>query len=132
MSTKNGTEVIQMEIYIVKPGDTVSSIAQSFGVAPGRIIADNSLTYPDNLAIGQALLILIPDVVHTVQSGETLESIALAYGTTVRQLVRNNLQLASREYIYPGETIIISYQNERSGELSLSGFVYPGVNRNIR
>ena len=120
-----------MEIYIVKQGDTIASIAQSFGVTPGRIIADNSLTYPDRLAIGQALLILIPDVVHTVQSGETLESIALTYGTTVRQLVRNNLQLASREYIYPGETIIISYQNERSGGLGLSGFVYPGVNRTI-
>ena len=120
-----------MEIYIVKQGDTVSSVASKFGISPQRIIADNSLLTPDNLAVGQALLILIPEVVHTVQSGETLESIARDYGTTVRDLWRNNLRLTSREYIYPGETIVIRYKNERSGELSQSGFVYPGVNRNI-
>lgn len=120
-----------MEIYIVQQGDTLSSIAERFGVSPQRISADNSLLYPDSLAVGQALLILIPEVVHTVRSGETLESIARDYGTTVRRLWRNNLGLTAREYIYPGETIVISYENERSGDLSLSGFVYPGVNRNI-
>lgn len=120
-----------MEIYIVQQGDTVSSVAERFGVSPQRIAADNALLYPDKLAVGQALLILIPDIVHTVQSGETLESIARDYGTTVRRLWRNNLGLTAREYIYPGETIVISYENQRSGNLSLSGFVYPGVNRNI-
>ncbi len=129
--TFHETEVIFMEIYIVQQGDTVSSIAARFGVSPQRIIADNSLALPDNLAVGQALLILIPEVVHTVRRGETLESIARDYGTTVRRLRRNNLGLTSREYIYDGETIVISYENERSGNLSLSGFVYPGVNRNI-
>lgn len=129
--TFHETEVIFMEIYIVQQGDTVSSVAAHFGVSPQRIIADNSLAFPDNLAVGQALLILIPEVVHTVRRGETLESIARDYGTTVRRLRRNNLGLTSREYIYEGETIVISYENERSGSLSLSGFVYPGVNRNI-
>lgn len=131
MSTKLTREVIRMEIYIVQQGDTVSSIAARFGVSPQRIAADNALLSPDRLAVGQALLILIPEAVHTVQSGDTLESIARDYGTTVRNLWRNNLGLTAREYIYPGETIVISYKNERSGELSLNGFVYPGVNRNI-
>lgn len=117
-------------IYTVKKGDTINSIAEQFGVVPWRIIADNSLRYPDRLAEGQALLILIPKEVHTVQEGETLESVAIAHNTTVRQLVRNNLHLASREYIYPGETIVISYEGEKEGDIKLSGFVYPGVNRN--
>lgn len=120
-----------MEIYIVQPGDTVSSVAARYGVSPQRLAADNSLLFPNSLAVGQALLILIPEVVHTVQSGETLESIARDYGTSVRRLYRNNLGLTAREYIYEGETIVISYENERSGDLSLSGFVYPGVNRDI-
>ena len=84
-----------MEIYIVQQGDTVSSVAARFGVSPQRIIADNSLALPDKLAVGQALLILIPEVVHTVRSGETLESIARDYGTTVRMIRRNNLGLTS-------------------------------------
>lgn len=120
-----------MEIYIVQQGDSVSSVAEKYGISAGRIIADNSLLTPDRLAVGQALLILIPDIVHTVRAGETLFSIAELYSTSVRQLIRNNLQLASREYIYPDETLVISYKDAGNENISLSGFIYPRINRDI-
>lgn len=47
-----------MEIYIVMAGDTVDSIADSFGISSQRIININQLVYPYKLAVGQALLIL--------------------------------------------------------------------------
>lgn len=46
-----------MEIYVVKPGDNVDSIAAAFGVDVDQIIYDNQLEYPYELAVGQALLI---------------------------------------------------------------------------
>lgn len=46
-----------MEIYVVKAGDTVDSIAESYGVAVSSVIYDNQLSYPYPLALGQALLI---------------------------------------------------------------------------
>ena len=46
-----------MEIYVVKPGDTVDSIAAGYGADVWRIIYDNQLIYPYELAVGQALLI---------------------------------------------------------------------------
>lgn len=46
-----------MEIYVVKPGDTVYSIAEFYGVDTGTIIYDNQLIPPYGLVIGQALLI---------------------------------------------------------------------------
>ncbi len=46
-----------MEIYVVKEGDTVDSIAQGYGVPVSSVIFDNQLVYPYPLAIGQALLI---------------------------------------------------------------------------
>lgn len=46
-----------MEIYVVKPGDTVYSIAEFYGVDTGTIIYDNQLIQPYGLVIGQALLI---------------------------------------------------------------------------
>lgn len=49
-----------MEIYVVKPGDSVDSIATSHGVSPESVIYNNQLTYPYALAIGQALLLSIP------------------------------------------------------------------------
>lgn len=49
-----------MEIYVVKPGDSVDSIATSHGVSPESVIYNNQLSYPYALAIGQALLLSIP------------------------------------------------------------------------
>lgn len=46
-----------MEIYVVRPGDSVYSIAEAFGVSPEQIIYDNQLEYPYSLAVGQALLV---------------------------------------------------------------------------
>ncbi len=46
-----------MEIYVVKEGDTVDSIAQRYGVPVSSVIFDNQLSYPYPLAVGQALLL---------------------------------------------------------------------------
>lgn len=46
-----------MELYVVKSGDTVSSISAAFAVPADRLIYDNQLLYPYRLAVGQALLI---------------------------------------------------------------------------
>lgn len=46
-----------MEIYVVKPGDTVDLIGAMYGVGPEEIIYANQLVYPYPLAVGQALLI---------------------------------------------------------------------------
>lgn len=51
------TVVSGAEIYVVKQGDTVDSIADEFSVAVGQIIEDNQLIYPFELAVGQALFI---------------------------------------------------------------------------
>ena len=46
-----------MEIYVVRPGDSVDSIAQTLDANVEQIIYDNQLTYPYELAVGQALLV---------------------------------------------------------------------------
>lgn len=46
-----------MTIYVVKPGDSVDSIAAQFGVLASMIAYDNQIPYPYPLAVGQALYI---------------------------------------------------------------------------
>ena len=48
-----------MEIYVVKSGDTVDTIATQYGISPESIIYNNQLVYPYSLAIGQALLLSV-------------------------------------------------------------------------
>lgn len=116
--------MINLEIYIVRPGDTVYSIAQKFGVSAQRIVSDNMLADDRGLAVGQALLILFPEVVHTFRTGETLYSVARMYGTDVMQLLRNNPTLTGMKYIPEGTQIVISYRGRKLSEMETSGFAY--------
>lgn len=46
-----------MEIYVVQAGDSVDSIAASYGILADTIIYNNQIPFPYQLAIGQALLL---------------------------------------------------------------------------
>ncbi len=46
-----------MQIYVVQPGDNVDMIAEETGISVERLVTDNQLIYPYELAVGQALLI---------------------------------------------------------------------------
>ena len=48
--------------YVVQPGDTLSSIAATFGMTPWHIVAENPSIDPDWLNVGQQLLIPSQDV----------------------------------------------------------------------
>lgn len=43
--------------YVVKEGDTLADIANSFGVAVADLISANNLTNPDVIIVGQELII---------------------------------------------------------------------------
>ena len=68
-----------MLIHVVKPGDTVYSIALEYGIPMSQLILDNGLETSSRLAVGQALVVQFPTQTHTVHPGETLASIAAAY-----------------------------------------------------
>ena len=114
-----------MEIYVVQQGDNIYSIAEKNGVTVDKLVQDNGLVYPYNLVVGQALVIAIPKQTHTIQQGDTLLGIAEAYQVSGMQLLRNNPFLFEREYIYPGETIVISYNTR--GSITTNGFAYPFI-----
>ena len=120
-----------MDIYVVQPGDTLYGVALRFGVPMARLLEDNQLPNPARLVVGQTLVIQYPAVTHTVRSGETLTAIAASYGTTVRQLLRNNPGLGGRTGISPGQTLVISYQQEREGILTVNGYAYPYIEQSL-
>ncbi len=113
-----------MIIHIVQPGETVYSIARQYSASPSQIIRDNGLGPSGYPALGQALIIANPKVTHTVEPGESLFSIALKYKTGVNQLRRNNLSLMGSDTIYPGQVLIISYDEEKVGSLATNGYAY--------
>ncbi len=79
-------------VYHVVDGDTLSTIAQKYGVAPEAIAAASGIAGTgDSLAIDQKLVIPpVPGVVHTVQDGDTLGGIADHYGASEADIVHAN------------------------------------------
>jgi LysM repeat protein len=56
-SAKKTPTVEGARIYVVEDGDTLSSIAVQFGVTEEALIQLNNLTDPDDVEVGQVLLI---------------------------------------------------------------------------
>lgn len=120
--------MIFTDIYTVKSGDTVSGIANLFNVSPKSIIANNMITTPENLVVGQALLILKPEIVHTVKQGESLYKIASDYSISVIDLLRNNYFLMGSVDIRAGETLVIKYEGKEYTPAVVNSYAYPYIN----
>ena len=120
-----------MLIHIVEPGETAYGIAARYGVSPVRLLADNGLSASDTLAVGQALLVLIPAEVYTVQPGDTLYSIAAAADTSVLALVQNNPYLTDADMLRPGEELVLRYTGDKRRSVYITGYAYPYISRHV-
>lgn len=120
-----------MVIHIVQPGDTVYSLARRYGVPESQILIDNAIRLPEELVEGQALVVQFPALVHTVQEGETVHGVARRYGITVRQLYRNNPVLGGEPVIYPGQTLVIAYEQPKEGAMAVNGYAYPYIDKDL-
>ncbi|SHO44809.1 glycosyl hydrolase family 18 protein [Anaerocolumna xylanovorans] len=121
-----------MTIYVVQPGDTITSIANQYGITTNRIIVDNELTNANNLLVGQSLVIQFPEISHTVVEGDTLYGIAQTYDTTPTRLLQNNPWIADTESLIPGTIVIISFRrDENFGNIVINAYAYPYIDRTV-
>lgn len=68
-----------MEIYVVKQGDTIDTIANEFQVQASEIAFINQISYPYPLVIGQALLIPVQDDLQQNKRSVTVNGYAYPY-----------------------------------------------------
>ena len=116
-----------MEIYTVKAGDTLTSIAAARGLSAELLQRENMLSNPESLVAGQDLIILRPEVTHTVTRGETLSAIAQRYGTTANAILKNN-PTADAYALIPGEELVISYEGVNpTRRIIMNGYTYTAL-----
>ena len=121
--------------YVVEEGDSLGTIAQQFGVSAVSIMENNNLQDPNNVFVGQVLLIpnYIPPastasttgesttaasdatgsvqtagqaVSHVVQPGETLYGIAQKYGVDANAIAEAN-NITNRNQLRVGQKLEI-------------------------
>jgi surface antigen len=103
--TTNYVSNRDIKVYIVQPGDSITSIAQKFNLSTNSIIWSNNIV-GNYVAVGSKLLIPpINGIVYTVKSGDTPASLAQKYSSNESLLIAYND--AEIKGIYPGERIII-------------------------
>lgn len=102
--------------YTVKSGDTLSAIANDFGVTVDQLVKWNNISNPNLIAVGQILYFSDKSssgsgsgsgTTYVVQAGDTLSGIAAKFGTTVANLVSLN-NISDPNLIYVGQVLIIS------------------------
>ena len=121
-----------MIIHVVDAGQTLTSIAEQYGVSPEMIITVNELPNPENLVVGQSLAIRIPEISHTIQEGDTLSGIAQNYGVTTTRILQNNPALAASGVLTPGNTVVIRYRDEEPIDtIVVNGYAYTFIDRNV-
>jgi LysM repeat protein len=116
--------------YRIEPGDTLSGIAETFKTSVEDILALNPDLEPEALPVGRVLLIpagtLTPTpsptldpslptptpgnfVIHVVEQGDTLISIADEYGVSIaliREANADQLPVGSDD-IFPGQSLVV-------------------------
>ncbi|MCP9846390.1 LysM peptidoglycan-binding domain-containing protein, partial [Synechococcus sp. Lug-A] len=104
--------------YTVKPGETLSEIADRLGTTVQRLIELNGIRDPDMVAEGTRLVVpgapaaARPAAVnrnareHTVQPGETLSGIADRYGVPMSRLMALN-KLTEPDEIQAGSRLVL-------------------------
>jgi len=111
--TPSPTATPGVTVHTVSFGETLFSIGQAYGVSWEALAEANGLSYPYWIYVGQELVIPeagevtpVAGQVYVVQYGDTLFSIAQAYGTSVEALAEAN-GLTYPYTIYVGQRLVI-------------------------
>jgi murein DD-endopeptidase MepM/ murein hydrolase activator NlpD len=114
-------------IHVVQRGENLFRIALSYGLTTDEVAVANGIENPANIQVGQRLLIPVDtegpgdnstNSLHTVQPGETLQSIATLYGIDIDMLTAENA-IGIEETLVVGRTLVIPIVDsvESTGEI---------------
>jgi LysM repeat protein/predicted nucleic acid-binding Zn ribbon protein len=110
--------------YVVEEGDTLFSIAEQFGVSIDALIFANTILDPNNIGVGTQLIIpdplaelptatalpetLVPGtrIEYVVKTGDTLQSIATQFNSTVEAITDAN-DIDATDVLFVGLRLLV-------------------------
>jgi murein DD-endopeptidase MepM/ murein hydrolase activator NlpD len=105
-------------LHVVQRGENLYRIAVQYGLTIDDLARFNNLVNPNNLKVGERLLIPLepvpeiqPPTEHTVQPGETLKTIGDFYGVELESLVQLN-GITNPNMLYVGQVLTIVPETE--------------------
>lgn len=96
----------QISIYTVENGDTLSEIAETFGISMNTIRWENNIS-GQTISIGQKLNILpVTGVKHVIKSGDTISKIADKYEAEIEDILIFN-DISEKSVLKIGDIIFV-------------------------
>ena len=114
-----------MFFHFVKKGDNLYNLSKLYEVPLSRLIQDNLINNPNNLSIGDCLIIRKDPFIYTSKSGDTFSSISKKYNINEEKLRKDNKSIS--EPIKENSKISIMYESDNKYNIKLNGYTYPTI-----
>lgn len=115
-----------MQIHVIRSGETLTKIAQAYGISVQEIAVANQVPDRNRLVVGQTLVIPIYGQYHWVQPGESLWQIGRRYNVSVQELVQIN-KISNPNNIPVGIRLYLPQEPKRTVEIN--AYIDPRMTR---
>lgn len=106
-----------MQIHVIQRNESLTSIANLYHTTVHDIVEANELPNPNNLVVGQSIVIPIIGSFYTVKAGDTLLSIAQKFGVSPQQIATAN-RIQVNQPLRPGLRLYIPPGKKRNAEFN--------------
>jgi spore germination protein len=106
-----------MQIHIVKRNESLTTIARAYNTTVNDIVEANDIPNPNNLVVGQAMVIPIVGSFYYVQPGDSLWSIGQKTGVPYQQIASVN-RISLNQQLYVGFRLYIPQAPKRRAEFN--------------
>jgi spore germination protein len=125
-----------MQIHVVQPGQSILQIARLYNSTVAAIVGANEVPNPNQLVVGQTLVIPIEGSYYWVQPGDSLYSIARRFGISYQVLAQTN-RISPTQPLQVGQRLYIPPRPKREAEINayvepIGGTVTPNLEESAR
>jgi spore germination protein len=106
-----------MQIHVVKSNESLTTIARTYNTTVNDIVEANDIPNPNNLVVGQAMVIPIVGSFYYVQPGDSLWSIGQKTGVPYQQIASVN-RISLNQQLYVGFRLYIPQASKRRAEFN--------------
>jgi spore germination protein len=106
-----------MQIHVVKSNESLTTIARTYNTTVNDIVEANDIPNPNNLVVGQAMVIPIVGSFYYVQPGDNLWSIGQKTGVPYQQIASVN-RISLNQQLYVGFRLYIPQASKRRAEFN--------------
>jgi spore germination protein len=106
-----------MQIHVVKANESLTTIARAYNTTVNDIVDANDIPNPNNLVVGQAMVIPIVGSFYYVQPGDSLWSIGQKVGVPYQQIASIN-RISLNQQLYVGFRLYIPQPPKRRAEFN--------------